>query len=102
MCACRRVVAQAALDARNARYRQRDPALRSMAEEDPAARDTSSAPSSEMEVWLSLWTAPENAWQKKFTCQQAAQSNPKLVLLLWSWGHITSGFLAVACAAGVF
>ena len=49
--ACRRVVAQAALDARNVRFRQRDPALRSMAEDaDPAARDTGSAPSSEMEV----------------------------------------------------
>jgi hypothetical protein len=47
-----RVVAQAALDARNARFRQRDPALRSMAEDaDPAARDPSSAPSSEMEAW---------------------------------------------------
>jgi hypothetical protein len=44
-------VAQAALDARNARFRQRDPALRSMAEDaDPAARDPSGAPSSEMEV----------------------------------------------------
>ena len=50
-CNCRRVVAQAALDARNTRFRQRDPALRSMAEDaDPAARDTGSAPSSEMEV----------------------------------------------------
>jgi hypothetical protein len=47
------VVAQAALDARNTRFRQRDPALRSMAEDaDPAARDPSSAPSSEMEVGI--------------------------------------------------
>lgn len=42
----RRVVAQAALDARNARYRQREPGLRSMSEEEAAA-----APNTEMEAW---------------------------------------------------
>jgi len=42
----RRVVAQAALDARNTRFRQREPGLRSMSEEEAAA-----APNTEMEAW---------------------------------------------------
>lgn len=49
------MVAQAALDARNARYRQRDPALRLMAVEDAAARDgAGGAAPGELEVGLTL------------------------------------------------